>query len=204
MRISNKLIYTIIACCILIFAITASLVMMEKTALLDKDLFAWVIEQRRIILDKIFVCITYMGNWQTVTIIGIALLLVPLTCKKIGIPFVIATVLSSAIYKLLKDVFQRMRPPEELHLVQEHDFSFPSGHSMNCMVCYGILIYLIRKYCPNRVIANILTVVLSILIICIGSSRVYVGVHYPTDVIGGWAAGMAFLMIAIRILEKSA
>jgi len=73
---------------------------------------------------------------------------------------------------------------------------------MNCIVCFGILIYLIRKHCPNRKIANVLTVLLVLLIVGIGSSRVYVGVHFPTDVLGGWSLGLAFLMGSILVLEK--
>lgn len=201
MTISNKKIYTIIICCIAVFITTACLIGLEKTSMLDKDFFAWVIDQRREIYNKVFITITYMGNWQTVTALAIILLIVPLTRRKIGLPFAVSTIISSVLYKLLKDVFKRMRPLQELHLVNERDFSFPSGHSMNCIVAYGILIYLIRKYCPNRLAANILTVFLTLLIIGIGSSRVYVGVHYPTDVIGGWAAGLAFLMIVIRVME---
>lgn len=90
----------------------------------------------------------------------------------------------------------------EVRLIPQGGYSFPSGHSMNCIVCYGILIYLIRRYCPNKKAANILTVLLGLLIIGIGTSRVYVGVHFPTDVLGGWSLGLAFLLVSIIMLEK--
>ena len=73
---------------------------------------------------------------------------------------------------------------------------------MNCLVIYGMLIYLTRRYCRNKRIANIITAVLSLLILAIGCSRVYVGVHFPTDILGGWSLGIAVLTAAIIIFER--
>lgn len=73
---------------------------------------------------------------------------------------------------------------------------------MNCLVCYGFLIYLINIHCKNRKLARILTILLTLQIICIGLSRVYVGVHFPTDILGGWSLGLAFLTVSIIIYER--
>ena len=67
---------------------------------------------------------------------------------------------------------------------------------------YGILIYLLLRYCENRKLAKILSVGLGLLIVLIGFSRVYVGVHFPTDIIGGWSLGIAVLVAMIYAFEK--
>ena len=168
----------------------------------DETVRHWVYDHRSPLASAIFIPVTYMGNWQTITILAAILLAIPATRRKIGLPLSVISLSSTVIYKLVKGFFQRPRPEMEVRLIPQGGYSFPSGHSMNCIVCFGILIYLIRRYCPNRTATNVLTVLLSLLIIGIGTSRVYVGVHFPTDVLGGWSLGLAFLFTSIIILEK--
>ena len=70
------------------------------------------------------------------------------------------------------------------------------------MFVFGILIYLVRVNVQDRTAANILTVVLTIPMVCIGLSRIYLGVHYPTDVLAGWALGIAVMMVVIEIADR--
>ena len=168
----------------------------------DETIRHWVYDHRSPLLSAIFIPITYMGNWQTITLLAIILLSIPATRRKIGYPFTLISLSSTVIYKLVKGMFQRPRPELDVRLIPQGGYSFPSGHSMNCIVCFGILIYLIRRYCRNKKVANVLTVLLGLLIIGIGTSRVYVGVHFPTDVLGGWSLGLAFLFSSIILLEK--
>lgn len=172
------------------------------TIAFDESLRHWVYDHRSPLLSAIFIPVTYMGNWQTITVLALILLVIPATRRKIGFPFTVISLSSTVVYKLVKSIFQRPRPEMEVRLIPQGGYSFPSGHSMNCIVCCGILIYLIRRYCPNKKAANILTALLGILIIGIGTSRVYVGVHFPTDVLGGWSLGLAFLLVSIIMLEK--
>lgn len=102
----------------------------------------------------------------------------------------------------MKHIFMRARPDEVFHLVEQGGYSFPSGHSVTSVVVYGLLIYLIRKRCKNQTVKNILTVLCAALMIIIGPSRIYVGVHWPTDVLCGWLIGSAVLIIAVTILER--
>lgn len=168
----------------------------------DEKIRHWVYDHRSPLASAIFIPVTYMGNWQTITILAAILLAIPATRRKIGLPFALISLSSTVIYKLVKGFFQRPRPELEVRLIPQGGYSFPSGHSMNCIVCFGILIYLIRRYCPNQKVCNILTALLVLLIIGIGTSRVYVGVHFPTDVLGGWSLGLAFLFTSIIMLEK--
>ena len=70
------------------------------------------------------------------------------------------------------------------------------------MFVFGMLIYLVRNNVKKRMTANILTVILLIPTIFIGLSRIYLGVHYPTDVLAGWCMGIAVIMFAIEIIER--
>lgn len=198
----NYIRWTIMGCALLCFGMIAIQVVKNPVIAFDETIRFWVYEHRSPLLSAIFIPITYVGNWQTITVLGAILLAIPKIRRKIGLPFALISLSSTVIYKVVKGIFERPRPELDLRLIPQGGFSFPSGHSMNCIVCFGILIYLIRRYCPNRKLANVLTVVLGLLIVGIGTSRVYVGVHFPTDVLGGWSLGLAFLMGSILLLEK--
>ena len=146
--------------------------------------------------------ITHSGDSEIVIMLGIVLLLVKSLRNKYGVKFAIAALSSTALYQGMKYIFQRPRPDIALRLIEESGYSFPSGHSMNCLVSYGILAYLILKYCENARLAKIFSVGLGLIIILIGLSRVYVGVHFPTDVIGGWSLGIAVLVAMMYAFEK--
>jgi len=153
------------------------------------------------VLNKVLISITYLGNWQLITVLAMVLLVLPRTRMSIGFPFMITSICSVIIYKPLKLIFQRPRPDVSLRIITEGGYSFPSGHALNGLVCYGMLIFLIRRNCSNRRTANILTVLLTLLILTIGWSRIFVGVHYPSDILGGWSFGLAVLMIATVIYD---
>ena len=146
--------------------------------------------------------ITHSGDRYVVILLGIILLLKKSLREKYGVKFAIAALSSTALYQIMKYIFQRPRPNLALRLIEQGGYSFPSGHSMNCLVSYGILIYLLLRYCENRRLAKLLSFGLGLLTILIGFSRVYVGVHYPTDIIGGWSLGIAVLVAMIYAFEK--
>lgn len=103
---------------------------------------------------------------------------------------------------LLKILIQRPRPTE-FRLIDEKGYSFPSAHSMASMAFYGLLIYLIYKYVTNIYLKWILIVILSLLIISIGISRIYLGVHYTSDVLAGFLISLAYLIIFISVTSKN-
>jgi len=96
---------------------------------------------------------------------------------------------------LLKYWFQRPRP--ELGLVEAGGFSFPSGHSMGAIALYGLLAYLLRRQFADGVERSLWLLVSAAMILCIGFSRIYLGVHYPSDVIGGFFAGSCLVALTI-------
>lgn len=102
---------------------------------------------------------------------------------------------------LLKLLFQRARPVIE-HLVDQGGFSFPSGHSMGSMICYGGILFLFTKVISKKQVRIGLILFGAALILLIGISRIYLGVHFATDVIGGFSAGASWLSFTIGTYPK--
>lgn len=153
------------------------------------------------LLNAMVVVITHLSD--TVTIVAFcAVLLVLPNRKQYGIPLSLAALGGVAVYKPMKHIFLRARPDAALHLVEQGGYSFPSGHSVTSVVFYGLLIYLLARHCKNEKLRKILIPVCGFLALVIGPSRVYVGVHWPTDVLAGWCIGGAVLLVAICILER--
>ena len=100
---------------------------------------------------------------------------------------------------MLKNAFQRGRPIDSI--IEESGYSFPSGHSMVSMAFYGFLIYLVYK--SNIKYKGLIIGLLSVLIVLIGISRIYLGVHYPTDVIGGFTLSLSYLLLFIDITKPN-
>ena len=128
-------------------------------------------------------------------------LLVLIKNKKIGISIFSNLVIVTILNQLLKAILQRPRPTE-YRIVEETGYSFPSGHSMVSMAFYGYLIYLIYKYVKNKYIKWNSIVLLRILVCSIGISRIYLGVHYTSDVLGGFLISMSYLVIYISAVNK--
>ena len=87
-------------------------------------------------------------------------------------------------------------------LIDESGYSFPSGHSMVGIAFYGMIIYITYKLIKKVWLRRIFTISLAVLIALIGFSRIYLGVHYPSDVIAGFAFGYMFLILFLLIARK--
>ena len=121
--------------------------------------------------------------------------------KKIGVSIISNLAIITVLNQLLKRIVQRPRPTE-FRIVEESGYSFPSGHSMVSMAFYGYLIYLIYKHVKNKYLKWISIILLSILICSIGISRIYLGVHYTSDVLGGFFISISYLIIYISAVNK--
>ena len=144
--------------------------------------------------------ITNFGG--AIILIGLAfMLLIFIKNKKIGVSIISNLAIITVLNQLLKRIVQRPRPTE-FRIVEESGYSFPSGHSMVSMAFYGYLIYLIYKYVKNKYLKWISIILLSILICFIGISRIYLGVHYTSDVLGGFFISISYLIIYISAVNK--
>ena len=134
-------------------------------------------------------------------IIATIILFILIKNKKIGFSIISNLVIVTILNQLLKNILQRSRP-NEFRIIEETGYSFPSGHSMVSMAFYGYLIYLIYRYVKNKYLKWTLIVSLSILICTIGISRIYLGVHYTSDVLGGFLISISYLVIYISAVNK--
>ena len=121
--------------------------------------------------------------------------------KKIGISIITNLGIVTILNQIIKFIMQRPRPTE-FRIIEETGYSFPSGRSMVSLAFYGYLIYLIYKYINNKHLKRTLIIILSVLICIIGVSRIYLGVHYTSDVLGGFLISFAYLIIYIELVNK--
>lgn len=101
----------------------------------------------------------------------------------------------------LKFIFVRERPLD-INLIIENGYSFPSGHSMLSLAFYGLFLYIIDHKKIKRSYKLLYSSLLSLLVLLIGISRIYLGVHFASDVIAGYAISMAYLIVYIKLFYK--
>ncbi|MGM0414357.1 MAG: phosphatase PAP2 family protein [Bacillota bacterium] len=121
--------------------------------------------------------------------------------NKLGILFLIISVGGGGlIIAVLKRYYQIDRPSINQQ-IDVGGYSFPSGHAMGSLIFYGFIVYLILRSKLSKTKKKVYSVVLILLIILIATSRIYLGVHFPSDVIAGQAGGLAWLLVCIISLE---
>lgn len=160
-------------------------------------------EERQVVLNWFFIVITRMGD---VWFIGLVTLIVTSIAafygknKKLAIWYMTTVVVGAGVInQLVKFLFQRPRPTNVEHLIVQGGYSFPSGHAMGSIITYGALLFLIIRMYSTWLVPAVSAVVLVSLIGLIGISRIYLGVHYPSDVIGGYSLGLAVLSLSLGI-----
>lgn len=183
----------------LLFIIMTILMLTNNTKVFDDTIYNYIFSFRNDLIDFIFKTITKFGN--TITVIGIVLLLIILIKKENIYKLLFTVGITVSVNQLLKHLIRRIRP-DHLRLVQENSFSYPSGHAMISIALYGFIIYLVYKNIKNRFIKIILIVLSSILILGIGISRIYLGVHYPSDVLAGYFISTTIVLLTISIIDN--
>lgn len=154
-------------------------------------------------LDIIYTSVTHMGSVWFVTSLSVVVILslwFKARDKWATLFFIIAVGGTGALTWLLKQVYERGRPSIN-EAIDAIGFSFPSGHSMGSLVFYGFLIYLIVRSQQNKVIKIGFSMALGLLILLIGTSRIYLGAHFPSDIIAGYIVGTIWLTLCISVLE---
>jgi len=168
-------------------------------SIIDETIYNVIIQLFSVPTTLIMTFISYLGSATTLILLSIVFL-VFLKDKKLALSISINLILVYAINVILKVIVARPRP-EILRLVHETSYSFPSGHAMVATGFYGYLIYIAYNKISKQSIRNTVIAFLSILILLIGVSRIYLGVHYATDVIGGFIIGIIYLVLYIKIIK---
>ena len=164
------------------------------------DEFIYNLFYRNDTMTSIMKVITFLG--EASTLIGLCIIsLIGIKDKKIAWTIPLNLILITILTQSLKFIVKRPRPTG-INLIDIGGYSFPSGHTTSSVAFYGYLIYLIYKKCQNRKTKSCLITILSILIFLIGISRIYLGVHYASDVLAGFALSTAYLIIYTIFISK--
>lgn len=151
---------------------------------------------------RFFAVLTRLGDTATLTgvCIVVALALVATRRRALAAAWVLTVAGGGLLNASLKHLFQRSRPSAEGWLVVADGFSFPSGHSAGSVVTYGMLAYLAMRLLPGRAHVPV-ALLMAALAATIGASRMFLRVHYASDVVAGFALGVAWLGLCIVSIE---
>ena len=187
--------------CIILFLAFAEDVFTKE--IMQCDVIGYKFVSNYIISDKLTSIIKIVTNFGGAIILGLItiLILILIKNKKIGLSVLINLCSVTVLNLVLKSILQRPRP-NEYRIINETGYSFPSGHSMISMSVYGFIIYWIYKNIKNKYLKWISIILISILILMIGFSRIYLGVHYVSDVLAGFLFSISYLIVYIKIINK--
>ncbi len=173
---------------------------------IDHDITDWVIDHRLGWLDSAFEVITIVGNTLSMTIIAIAAGVVLIVRGRRSQAWLV--VIGSATGYLamvgLKHIFARDRPPEHDRLIDIDSFAFPSGHAMMSGIVLGLLAVALVQTSGWVRTHRVVLLAVPLVSVPVGASRVYLGVHWMSDVVGGWLFAMAWIALAISVQKVSA
>lgn len=174
---------------LLLFIIDFVLIHLQLMETADQTVYQLTQLMKCDIMTQFFKLCSFLGSTYFY-VVTIALLVLLKSRKDIytGIHLLII----QAINRLIKFIIKRPRPDEIFHLVKETNYSFPSGHSMSAMAGYGLWIIEVKN--SNLKYKNGLMVILGLMIFLIGLSRIYLGVHYFSDVIGGFLLALSYIL----------
>lgn len=181
------------------FGLIAQMISDQKIAQFDGRIIAVVQGFESESTTVLMKFITFIGSALVITILTIlvgVILYIMLKHRQELILFVIAIAGSALLNSLLKAIFHRQRP--EVHrIIDANGYSFPSGHSMAAFSFFVIITFLLWRHIPSRMGRSSLIIGSSLMILGIGISRIYLGVHFPSDVLGGYLASGSWLAASI-------
>ena len=196
----KKIKWVIFVIAILIFSFLAYFVLEGKTGKFDSFIYKIVTFNKTDFISGFYKFITNFASGIMVGIISLVFLII-FKNKRYG-GFIFLNVFNIFVLNfLLKLLFMRDRP-YELMIIDEVGYSFPSGHAMAALGFYGFIIYLLWHFNLAKSAKIIFSVLLGVLIILIGVSRIYLGVHYASDVLAGYMVSLAYLILYITCVKK--
>lgn len=190
--------WSVAALCLLGFIIIAC--NLERVSAIDGAVYGVISSWISPAATVFFMGCTSLVSPIFLLLVSLAIVLL-LPHKEYRIPVLINLCVAIILNLSLKQLFTRPRPTEVLHIITETGFSFPSGHSMAATCFYGFLIYLIWKLCKNKAWRAALTALLSLVVVLVCVSRIYLGVHYFTDVFSGMLISVCYLTIFTSVVN---
>ena len=188
---------------IMLFSELAEEILEKETLQFDQSIIQAIDPIRSDRLLNVIEIITELGSVWWITVVSIATVAILWFKKRDGwsiVFFIIAQAAGGLLTKVLKHFFARSRPSVDA-AYDAVGYSFPSGHAMGSFLLYGFIGYLIVRSQRGRTTKWISGLLVLLFILMIGFSRIYLGVHYPSDVLAGYAAGTLWLSVCIFSLE---
>ena len=199
--IKNNKRFLVLFICLAIFIVLLINVLNGNVAGFDNSVYNAISSLKSNFMTAFLKGITKFADEEPIILIDIVALIV-IKNRKIGASIALNLATSAFFNNIIKEIVQRPRPPMELRMVEESSFSFPSGHAMTGMAFYGLIIYFVFKNVKDKKVRNTICTVLSLLIFLVGISRIYLGVHYASDVLAGFAFGIVYLVVYITFVLK--
>jgi undecaprenyl-diphosphatase len=153
--------------------------------------------------EMVFSWVSWVGSAGLVIMIAIATAWFLRRRDRLDAIALVATGVGiTALNALLKVIFHRARPVFAVEFIKRHTYSFPSGHAMESIACLGMLAFLLLQHIQRPLHRRLVIAGAVLLIGAIGVSRIYLGVHYVSDVVGGYAAGGVWLLASIAAYRE--
>jgi diacylglycerol kinase family enzyme/membrane-associated phospholipid phosphatase len=173
---------------------------------LDAAVFLWIQQFRSPILTRLMILASWLGHPLVLALlaIGIGVFLASRRLYHLLAVELLIGIGGAALDLSLKMLFQRLRPNGMIPLISARGFSYPSGHALSSVLFFGGLAYLFSIdiwHGRSPFLRRVAVVLCSVIAILPGISRVYLGVHYLTDVLGGWTAGLFWLGVCINFVK---
>ncbi|CCZ57566.1 pAP2 family protein [Clostridium sp. CAG:762] len=185
----------------LLFVILCILVKLDLLSNIDESVYKFITSNMNDTTTNIYKVITFFGS--TIFMVGLCVLLLVLfiIIKKNIYGYIISGTLifSTIMNNVIKVIIRRERPI--YMIVRETTFSFPSGHTMASVSMYGILIYLINKSNMNKKLKIILSIILGMIPLMVATSRIYLGAHYFSDILGAIMLATIVLLISTKYIK---
>lgn len=185
----------------LLFVILCILVKLDLLSNIDESVYKFITSNMNDTTTNIYKVITFFGS--TIFMVGLCVLLLVLfiILKKNIYGYIISGTLifSTIMNNVIKVIIRRERPI--YMIVRETTFSFPSGHTMASVSMYGILIYLINKSNTNKKLKIILSIILGMIPLMVATSRIYLGAHYFSDILGAIMLATIVLLISTKYIK---
>ncbi len=189
----------ILAFLIFVFALITRELLHNELTSFDTFIHDFIISFKCPFLTSFFKFFSFLSSAAFLTVLSILLFFV-FKNKKFPLLSLFNLILIVLINQIMKFIFSRPRPFEWM-LTEESGFSFPSGHAMVSSAFYGLIIYLVWRTNIDKKYKIVLTIILSLLVFTIGLSRIYLGVHYASDVIAGFTISVSYLIITTSLIS---
>lgn len=185
------------------FVFLSYFVVRRKTLKIDEPIMSFIRSFEHPIILNIMKALSVAGNTWPVVMISLVLLIIMYWLYRKRdevILFVIVSLGSVGLNLLLKHTFKRERPSFDPVII-ETGFSYPSGHSMAVFTMYGMITFLFWRHIHHSIGRTCLLFISAVMIIAMGLSRIYLGVHYPSDVLGAYLVSGVWLFITIWVYQ---